>query len=295
MLLQVRERFVGGVSTEVVEGCGDQGPSWEVSVWRAWILLHQRNSPPRNIQTSPPRRTPRTRREDHWCTFNCFNLCVLRVLSGGEFMRTSWWRASEYCAMVTAVVLAAGASSRMGEQKLLLQLGGEPIVRRTVRQVCDTGVDDVLVVVGFEHERCCRRSKACRSATRSTRGIKKVWGRRFAPRSSARRRQRCGALRAGRSAVRDDRALPGAPRHLPSAGAGDRQRPLRRGHRSAAHVQQGVVPRACWPDPRCAVSTERHTDRRIVLEFPADLLQDIDTPDDYEVAKARVSRVASGR
>src|SRR5882724_2848569 len=54
--------------------------------------------------------------------------------------------------MVTAVVLAAGASSRMGEQKLLLQLGGEAIVRRTVRQVCDTGVDDVLVVVGHQHE-----------------------------------------------------------------------------------------------------------------------------------------------
>src|SRR5262249_53110034 len=38
---------------------------------------------------------------------------------------------------------------------------------------------------------------------------------------------------------------------------------------------------------------ERHTDRRIVLQFPAELLQDIDTPDDYEVAKARLSRVSA--
>jgi len=58
--------------------------------------------------------------------------------------------------VVSAVVLAAGASSRMrrmGKQKLLLPLGGEPLVRRTVRAVCDAGFDEVLVVVGFEGER----------------------------------------------------------------------------------------------------------------------------------------------
>src|SRR3982750_1500552 len=54
--------------------------------------------------------------------------------------------------MVSAVVLAAGASTRMGSQKLLLLLGGEPLLRRSVRQVCDAGFDDVLVVLGSEHE-----------------------------------------------------------------------------------------------------------------------------------------------
>ena len=48
--------------------------------------------------------------------------------------------------MVSAVILAAGASTCMGAQKLLLPLGGEPLVRWTVRQVCDAGFDDVLVV-----------------------------------------------------------------------------------------------------------------------------------------------------
>ena len=57
-----------------------------------------------------------------------------------------------YFAMVSAVVLAAGASTRMGRQKLLLPFGGEPLVRRAVRQVCDAGFDDVLVVLGNEHE-----------------------------------------------------------------------------------------------------------------------------------------------
>ncbi len=54
--------------------------------------------------------------------------------------------------MVSAVVLAAGASTRMGAPKLLLPFGGEPLVRRAVRQVSAAGFDDVLVVVGSEHE-----------------------------------------------------------------------------------------------------------------------------------------------
>src|SRR5262245_8699653 len=55
--------------------------------------------------------------------------------------------------MISAVVLAAGASTRMGTQKLLLQLGHEPLVRLTVRQVTEAGFDDVVVVVGADHER----------------------------------------------------------------------------------------------------------------------------------------------
>lgn len=55
--------------------------------------------------------------------------------------------------MVTGVVLAAGASSRMGQPKLLLPLAGEPIVRRVAREVLEAGFDDVLVVVGGEHAR----------------------------------------------------------------------------------------------------------------------------------------------
>ena len=54
---------------------------------------------------------------------------------------------------VTAVILAAGASTRMGTQKLLLPLGGEPLVRRTVRQVSEAGFDDLLVVVGCDHDK----------------------------------------------------------------------------------------------------------------------------------------------
>jgi xanthine dehydrogenase accessory factor len=46
-----------------------------------------------------------------------------------------------------ALVLAAGRSSRMGSDKLALDVGGEPMLFRTVRNVASTGVGDVVVVV----------------------------------------------------------------------------------------------------------------------------------------------------
>jgi molybdenum cofactor cytidylyltransferase len=50
----------------------------------------------------------------------------------------------------SAVVLAAGTSSRMeGRNKMLLPLGDEPLIRRTVRAVLDARPEEVVVVTGF--------------------------------------------------------------------------------------------------------------------------------------------------
>ncbi|PZA07313.1 MULTISPECIES: NTP transferase domain-containing protein [unclassified Meiothermus] len=49
---------------------------------------------------------------------------------------------------VVAVVLAAGESRRMGQNKMLLPLGQESVVRRAVRQVLEAGFDAVWAVVG---------------------------------------------------------------------------------------------------------------------------------------------------
>ena len=54
--------------------------------------------------------------------------------------------------MIAAVVLAAGASTRFGAQKLLASIGGAPLVRRTVERVVAAGLDDVVVVLGREAE-----------------------------------------------------------------------------------------------------------------------------------------------
>ncbi len=54
---------------------------------------------------------------------------------------------------IAAVVLAAGASRRMGTNKLLLPVEGEAMVHRTVRRVRDAGCDPILVVTGHDAAR----------------------------------------------------------------------------------------------------------------------------------------------
>ena len=55
--------------------------------------------------------------------------------------------------MIAVIVLAAGASTRMGRQKLTLPLAdGRPLVRAAVEQVLAADLDDVVVVLGREAE-----------------------------------------------------------------------------------------------------------------------------------------------
>jgi molybdenum cofactor cytidylyltransferase len=54
---------------------------------------------------------------------------------------------------LAGVVLAAGLSSRMGRNKMLIELGGRTLVRRAVSTALSAGLDPVLVVVGHERER----------------------------------------------------------------------------------------------------------------------------------------------
>jgi molybdenum cofactor cytidylyltransferase len=50
--------------------------------------------------------------------------------------------------MISAVVLAAGQSRRMGTQKLLLPFQGQPLIARVVDELQRSPVDQVFVVVG---------------------------------------------------------------------------------------------------------------------------------------------------
>jgi molybdenum cofactor cytidylyltransferase len=53
--------------------------------------------------------------------------------------------------VIAAIVLAAGASTRMGRQKLTLPMpDGRALVRVAVEQVLAAGLDDVIVVLGSE-------------------------------------------------------------------------------------------------------------------------------------------------
>jgi len=54
---------------------------------------------------------------------------------------------------VAGVVLAAGTSSRMGRNKMLLEVGGRTLLWRAVTTAVEAGLDPVLVVLGHESER----------------------------------------------------------------------------------------------------------------------------------------------
>jgi molybdenum cofactor cytidylyltransferase len=51
----------------------------------------------------------------------------------------------------SALVLAAGGSRRFGAQKLLADLAGEPVIRRTAGAVCAVGFCETIVVTGAAH------------------------------------------------------------------------------------------------------------------------------------------------
>jgi molybdenum cofactor cytidylyltransferase len=54
---------------------------------------------------------------------------------------------------VSAVVLAAGGSTRFGTPKQLLDFQGESIIEHVLRVLCSTSVDEVIVVLGHAAER----------------------------------------------------------------------------------------------------------------------------------------------
>jgi molybdenum cofactor cytidylyltransferase len=197
--------------------------------------------------------------------------------------------------MVSAVVLAAGASTRMGEQKLLLPLGGEPIVRRTVRHICDTGVDEVLVIVGHAHQRVLEALEGLPIRHAINEKYKEGMGSSF--RTAI---EHLGASDAALFALADQpfvtaneyrMVLDAFRQHAPaivSVRYGDVTAPPHMFSKALfpelAQLQHGARP-----------VLERHSDRRIVLQFPAELLQDVDTPEDYEAARTRLSTVSPGR
>lgn len=49
-----------------------------------------------------------------------------------------------------AVILAAGASTRLRQPKQLLEIDGESLLRRTIRLAADAGCGPIFVVLGFE-------------------------------------------------------------------------------------------------------------------------------------------------
>ncbi len=55
--------------------------------------------------------------------------------------------------MISAIVLAAGESKRMGRTKQLLDVGGKPLLQHILDGILQTDVDEVILVLGHEAKR----------------------------------------------------------------------------------------------------------------------------------------------
>lgn len=56
------------------------------------------------------------------------------------------------CVSIPAIVLAAGASSRLGQPKQLIEFEGETLLVRTIRMAREAGADPVFAVLGAQFE-----------------------------------------------------------------------------------------------------------------------------------------------
>ena len=199
---------------------------------------------------------------------------------------------------VAAIVLAAGASVRMGRNKLLLDLGGESVVRRAARRTVDAGMDPVVVVTG--HERVAVQAElhgiGCRTVfnaehamgqhTSVSAGIVGLGGEGAAaalvvladmPFVTA------SMLRAVADRYRETGA-----RLVLSRYGGETTAPPMLYDRSLF----GELVRM---DRRCGREVaRRHRAEAAVLDWPAEALRDLDSPEDYECARLAMEGAARG-
>jgi molybdenum cofactor cytidylyltransferase len=192
--------------------------------------------------------------------------------------------------MISAVVLAAGASTRMGQHKLLLTLGGEALVRRTAREVLEAGFEDVLVVAGHDHERVVAALEGLPVRCAINPDYRTGMGSSFRTAVAA-----LGESSAAMFALADQplvtsaeyRQLLDAHRAAPdgivSVRYGDVTAPphlfARRYFPELAVLEHGARP-----------VLQRHAADTVILRFRPELLLDVDTPADYERARELLER-----
>ena len=54
--------------------------------------------------------------------------------------------------MISGIVLAAGTSSRLGQPKQLMELGGRPVLQHVLEAASAAGLDELVVVLGYRAE-----------------------------------------------------------------------------------------------------------------------------------------------
>ncbi len=189
--------------------------------------------------------------------------------------------------MISAIVLAAGVSRRMGKTKQLLEWEGKALLRHVLENIRPSGVEELILVLGYQAEKI--------EEAMDTGGMKVVLNRNYQD----------GMITSIREGVKnlDETAeaffivLADQPGVKPEVY--DR---MIRAYRAAAPPKNIVLPTYCGRRGHPALFSAKYKTeafrmegdigfRRVVQEHPEDILevemetdsvlQDIDTPEDY--------------
>jgi molybdenum cofactor cytidylyltransferase len=191
---------------------------------------------------------------------------------------------------IAGVLLAAGTATRMGANKLLFDLGGEPVVRRVARQAIEAGLSPVLVVLGFEAPRVAAALEGL--------AVEAVFNAHYATGMNA-------SVQLGIARVPVDCAaavvvladMPLVTSNMLTAmveryRAGDE--PLVISTYGDVQAPPTLYSRALFPQfvgpegEGCGRRIVReHRDRAAVVRWPAHLLADLDRPEDVELLRGR--------
>ncbi len=193
--------------------------------------------------------------------------------------------------VVAGIVLAAGSSTRMGHNKLLLELHGETLVRRSARAAIAAGLSPVIVVLGHEAERVREEllDLACQ------------------PVLNPQHNRGAGvSLRFGVTQVGDAGAIVLCLADMPFVTAGmlaslvaryrETGAPLVMSRYGDVEAPPHLFDRSLFgelmagEDERCAKPIiRRHMQEAVVADWPAEALQDVDLAADYEQVRRKLS------
>jgi molybdenum cofactor cytidylyltransferase len=201
-------------------------------------------------------------------------------------------------APVSAIVLAAGQSTRMGRNKLLLALGGTTVVRRAVGTAIEAGLSPVFVILGHESARV-REELSGLSCT-------PLVNEEYAAGMNT-------SVRKGFQAISDEAAagivlLGDMPFVVPEM----IEEVVRTFRKSKAPLvvstYEGVIAppilygRSLFPELRaldgdgCGKKVvKRHRGEAVEVAWPASALSDLDVPADFELARERLAGMARER
>ena len=193
---------------------------------------------------------------------------------------------------VAGIVLAAGASTRMGRNKLFFRLEGETILRRAAGRATATGLDPVILVLGYEADRARQEvaGLSCRTVVNPDyeRGINL-------------------SLRTGIAALpAETRAVVVMLADMPFVTTSmlatlvERYRssraPLVISDYAGVNAPPMLYDRSLFPELQAMEGEgcgrqviRRHRRDAVAVPWPAAALTDLDVPDDYERVKAQLA------